>query len=109
MRGFTLVEVLVALVVLEVGLLGTVGTVVLASRILSSAEQRERAVVQTGLLLDSLAGVAGAGSGLRSGEWGEVAWTRDGRGRIEVEVTPRGGAPYSVQGWSAPPTATGSP
>lgn len=61
--GFTLVEVLVALVVLEVGLLGVVGMSVLAAGTMARAAERQRAVGSLEVVADSLLrhGVAGAG------------------------------------------------
>lgn len=101
-RGFTLVEVLVALVVLEVGLLGVVGTVVLASRVLAAAEDRERALAGASLLLDSLAAAEGSGVGRASGPWGEIEWSRDGGALVTLRVLPRGGRPWIVQGAGLP-------
>jgi prepilin-type N-terminal cleavage/methylation domain-containing protein len=101
-RGFTLVELLVALVLLEVGLLGVAGTVVLASRTLSRAEERERAVTRAALVLDSLEGTAGGGSGAWIGAWGQLHWSRDADGRVELRVVPRHGRPWVVQDAALP-------
>lgn len=53
-RGFTLVEILVALVILQVGLLGVVGTLVLAARVLNQARDLEVAVAALEAVYDSL-------------------------------------------------------
>lgn len=77
--GFTLVEILVALVVLEVGLLGVVGTLVLAARTLTRAEVHERGVAELEQLWDSLRWVEAPGSGARERPWGVATWApRDG-------------------------------
>lgn len=78
-KGFTLVEVLVALVLLEVGLLGVVGTLVLAARTLARAELEERGVAEVERVLDSLsaAGVS-SGEGRSPVRGGEVRWWADG-------------------------------
>ena len=87
-EGFTLVEILVALVLLEVGLLGVVGTLVLATRTLAGAEVRQEAVLQARLLLDSLARVEGPAEGDVVAIWGEGGWSRGGDGvvRLRLEV-----------------------
>lgn len=78
-RGFTLVEVLVALVLLEVGLLGVVGTLVLAARTLTRAELEERGAAEIARVVDSLvaAGLA-AGEGRVPVRGGEVRWRAEG-------------------------------
>jgi len=79
-HGFTLVEVLVALVVVTVGLLGVAGASALALRA-SSAALRERATVtrmRTRLALLSAAGCANAAGGQLSLPAGlEDRWTVD--------------------------------
>jgi len=86
--GFTLVEILVALVLLEVGLLGVVGTLVLATRTLAGAEARQEAVLRARVLLDSLARVEGSGEGDVVETWGRGSWSRGGNGvvRLRLEV-----------------------
>lgn len=79
-RGFTLVEVAVALVVLSVGLLGAAGVVTVAARTLGAARELE---AQAALILevaDSLSRVGVAGSGVREDLRGRVTWTVDADG-----------------------------
>ena len=74
-RGFTLIEVMVALVILEVGLLGVVGTLVLASRTLARASLLERSVGQVESVLDSLAESRTSGMGELAAQGGVLSWT----------------------------------
>ena len=74
-RGFTLIEVMVALVILEVGLLGVVGTLVLASKTIATASLLERAVGQVEAVLDSLSQAGGVGGGNRVAPGGSVSWS----------------------------------
>ena len=87
--GFTLVEVLVALVVLEVGLLGVAGTLLVAGRTLGRAERGERAVASMAWTLDSLAAGWSPGQGRDSLAWGTLEWTvaADGSVRLRALLT----------------------
>jgi prepilin-type N-terminal cleavage/methylation domain-containing protein len=77
-RGFTLVEILIAMVVLEVGLLAVCGTLWLAARTLTRAEALERAVAALEGVYDSLAAGPSAPDGARSTPRGRVVWTSAG-------------------------------
>lgn len=102
-RGFSLVEVLVALVVMEVGLLGVLGTLVLASRILNEAQVLERGVsamedvyrrVDLGLLPPS---------GRDSLPGGEVLWDDADGGLVRVTFQPEAfGVPVTLVGARIP-------
>ncbi len=80
-----------ALLVLEIGVLGALGTLVLASETLRRAERLERATGRVEALLDSL----GRGAAPDTVSFGvddvNVAWTLDGRGRVEIVATDREG------------------
>jgi len=67
--GFTLVEVVVALTVLQVCLLGALGLVLLATREAGTALLLERAAAEAAEVADSLAhgGAAGSGESVRGG------------------------------------------
>ncbi len=81
-RGFTLVEVVVALILLEIGVLAAAGTLVLASRALGRAERIERAVAALELVADSI-GAAGSGAdGARPFPGGRVLWGWRGAGGL---------------------------
>ena len=72
--GFTLVEVLVALVVVEVGLVGVVGTLYVAAATLARAERTERGVAQLERLYDSLTAVQAPASGALVTPTGTARW-----------------------------------
>lgn len=83
--GFTLVEILVALVVLEVGLLGVVATLTLAARILTRAELEEAGTSEVERVLDSLAALGVTpGEGTVPSRWGRVEWTTTTGGRVRL-------------------------
>ena len=86
-RGFTLLEVIVALLLLQVAVVGAVGTLVLASRTLGEAEHVERAVLAAEGLLDSLAGSGSAKSGSRALAGGELEWFVDSVGGVLVRAS----------------------
>ncbi|MGD8287098.1 MAG: prepilin-type N-terminal cleavage/methylation domain-containing protein [Gemmatimonadota bacterium] len=90
-RGFTLIEVVVALLLLEVGVLAAAGTLQVASRTLAEAERVQRAVVAAGGILDSLARVAAPSDGNRTLPFGEVAWSVDDTGAVILRAETRDG------------------
>lgn len=101
--GFTLVEILVAMVVLQVGLLGVVGTLLLASRTLRRAELMEWAVAEVQRAADSLLATgAGAGAGQASSGPGELRWELDGGGRLRVEYQTGSEILVTVEGMANP-------
>ena len=83
--GFSLVEILVALVLLVLGLTGTTATLLLASRIQSRAWREGELVQRAGEVADSVVG-AGGGSGEMEVPGGVLRWTvpADGWGRVEA-------------------------
>lgn len=75
--GFTLVEILVALLVLSVGLLSTVSGMVVANRVVTDAGERTAAGVEATGQLELWLGThcgGGAGVSVPSGPYG--SWTR---------------------------------
>lgn len=78
MRGFTLIEIVIAIVLLEIGMLGVLGTLTIASRTMTRAETLETATITIERVLDSLAvhGMAEAGAVGFGG--GRISWSADG-------------------------------
>jgi Tfp pilus assembly protein PilV len=74
-RGLTLVEVIVALVVLEVGFLAVVGTLTLAGRLVTRAELLHAASQDAAALADSLVRAGASGSGERLTARARVSWS----------------------------------
>jgi type II secretory pathway pseudopilin PulG len=73
-EAFTLLEVLVALVVFEVCLLGVLGLFTLAGRTMASAVLVERAAAELAAVADSLTRVVDGASGeSRHGDW-RITW-----------------------------------
>jgi len=97
-RGHTLIELLVALVVLEVGLLAVVGTCVLAARLVSRAEVLEWGVAEVQRTLDSLAAVQGVGSHRQASGPGELRWDVRGDGAVSVEYAVGDSVLIAVEG-----------
>lgn len=108
-RGFTLVEVVVALVILEVGLLGVVGMVVLAQRTLAEADALERGVAEMEGILDSLDRGAEPGGGARVLEVGEVTWSMEDGGALTLRFEPTGPGPATVVRGRVPVSTGGGP
>jgi len=109
MRGFTLIEVVVALLVLEVGILGAVGTLLLATQTLTRAEVVERGVLEVEAALDSLhAGVLPT-SGHRIRAEGTLSWSASVGDAVRVRYRSRAfGVVVDVSG-TALPDATSTP
>lgn len=78
MRGFTLVEVVVGLVLLEVCVVGVAGLLTLSSRTLREAEALEMLVAEAEGVLDSLRTAPVVAPGAKAIAGGEVAWRPDG-------------------------------
>lgn len=85
-RGFTLIEVVVALVLLEIGVLGVVGTLLLATRTLTEAELTTRAAVSAAQVADSLDAHGFAGPGVVAFPGGAVRWQAAGGAGLAVVV-----------------------
>ena len=94
--GFSLVEPVVALVLLGIGLTGPAGTLVLATRIHSSARVLEEGIARAGELADSLRD-AGGGRGEEAGAGWTLEWDVPGDGWGWLEVRP-GGQGGEVEG-----------
>lgn len=86
-RGFTLLEIVVALLLLELAVASALGTLSVASRQLAEAERMERAVTEAEGILDSLTGVVGAEGGSRDVPGGAIEWTVDASGVVALRIT----------------------
>jgi Tfp pilus assembly protein PilV len=84
--GFTLLEVVLALLVLEIGVLGVAGTLLLASTTLTRAETLERAVARAEGVLDSLRSDGAPGLGGAPFAAGEVVWSVGDSGRMDLRA-----------------------
>jgi hypothetical protein len=85
-EGFSLSEVMVAFLILEVGLLGVAGLLRLAARELVVARRVEEAQWSVAALADSLvAGMVGD-AGTRDEPWGVLRWAPDGSGVLVEAV-----------------------
>ncbi|MDG2283470.1 MAG: hypothetical protein P8L45_10125 [Longimicrobiales bacterium] len=92
-QGFNLIEVVVASVLLQVGLLGVLGTLVRATEVRSEADVLERAIVVAESTLDSLlaADTLEASRSLDRGGL-SVVWSRSGQQLRVVVIGARGRA-----------------
>ena len=87
-----MVELILALVLLAVGLLGSAGLMIHSQQLMRRAESREWAARVARSLVDSLATVGGEGSGERAAPEGRVTWSSqaaDGVLRIRIEIDSR--------------------
>lgn len=83
-RGFTLIEVVMALLVLEVAVIGVLGSLMVASRTAGRAEQLERLVQYVESTLDSLRGGAHVGDDSVSHPEGRIAWSVEADGTLTL-------------------------
>jgi hypothetical protein len=89
-RGFSLVEVVLALLIFQVGIMAIFGMVLLSQRNFQRAEVTLRGVLEAGWIADSLFGVGSSGNGSLDRPWGKIEWSE--------ESTPVPGIRFSV--WS---------
>jgi prepilin-type N-terminal cleavage/methylation domain-containing protein len=99
--GFTLVEVLVALTILAVGVLGTAATLLAARRALVAAERLHVATQAGAGIADSLLRSGVVSAGALDAEWGALRWSREASG-VRVIATDPGGATL-LQWWFLAP------
>jgi Tfp pilus assembly protein PilV len=84
--GFSLVETLVAVLVLEVGLLACAGMILSAQRTLARARLLQRAVMETSRSADSLTELGWSVKGSRAFPGGKVEWIPEEDGRNGVRI-----------------------
>jgi len=103
--GFTLLEVVMALMVLELAVMGAVGVLVLASSTLGRAERLERAAALAEGVLDSLAVVAAPTDGRASYGAGDVLWAVNPAGEVVViALGPTGDTLFEIGSVLPPPS-----
>ncbi len=93
--GFTVVELVLALVLLGIGLVGSAGLMVHSQTLMRRAETREWAARVARSLADSLGSAWTESEGERTEPHGRVAWASWNDGgvlRIRIEVVPVGRA-----------------
>jgi type II secretory pathway pseudopilin PulG len=83
-RGFTLIEVVVAIIVLEVAVVGVLGAMVLSANIMREAEVVERATARAQGALDSLGAGGEPGRGVGVFDGGIVEWAVGEAGEVTV-------------------------
>lgn len=94
--GFTLVEVLVALVILQVGLLGVAGQIGVAHRLLDRAVRLEWAVAVAESVADSLSRFGYTGHGSIDLAAGRVGWEPWSGGDESILVWVEDGTPQRL-------------
>ena len=94
--GFSLVEVLIALVVLEVGLLGVLAMTFQAQKTLLAAVALESASRAVEWLADSLSFAGWGGPGSIETEQGLIRWMRGGDGLVTITFQGGPGASGSM-------------
>lgn len=106
-KGFSLIEVLIGLLLLEIGLLATGGMIFQAQQNLTRAALSTRAVLQARRTADSLVRVGDLGGGHRSVPWGELRWTGVSGGPPGIQVVAVGWVPEDTlaiaMAWADPP------
>src|SRR5262245_56332935 len=87
--GFGLIEVIVALTLLSVGLLGVAGSAVLAGRLIREADADEQAMSEAMPVLDSLTLQRTPSSGSRQAGRARLVWTvsTDSAGISTINLT----------------------
>ncbi len=94
--GFSLVEVMIALVVFEVGLLGVLAMTLQAQKTLLAALALESASRAVEWLADSLSFAGWGGPGSIETEQGLIRWTREAGGLVTISFQGGPGAVVSV-------------
>jgi type II secretory pathway pseudopilin PulG len=104
-RGFTLLEVVIALLVVELAVIGGVGIMVLASATLTRAERLQTASASAQAVLDTLmsSGVMGDGTAAYTG--GELRWQVEESGEVALwAVDPVGDTLFRIASIAPPPS-----
>lgn len=76
-QGFSLVEVILGLLLLQLGILAAFGMVLLSQRSFNRADVTLRGVLEAGWMADSIFAVGGSGAGSQRHPWGELSWSAE--------------------------------
>jgi prepilin-type N-terminal cleavage/methylation domain-containing protein len=87
-KGFSLIEVLIAMTLFGVALLGVAGSAILAGQVMNQAHARERSTMEALQVIDSLTRVREPRSGQRAVGRMQLHWTvtAPSSGPSEIEV-----------------------
>lgn len=96
MKGFTLIETVVALVVLQVAVLGVLGSAFLAIRTVEAAEATALRARAAASILDSLRVHGRPGTGFATPGRVEVEWTIDSIGVLDLRARTPDGADFEL-------------
>ena len=103
-RGFTLLEVVIAVLLLEVSVAGAFGVLALASTTLGRAERLERAAALAEGVLDSLTWAPAPTDGVAAFRGGAVTWSVGAGGEVTlVALGPAGDTLFGVASILLPP------
>jgi hypothetical protein len=114
-RGSSLLELVFALLLLQVGLMGVAGMVLTGQRSLNRAQLILRATVDVARIGDSLRALEDPGAGILDAPWGTVAWFPGDEGSLRVLGTRAAGGDTLAALWLWPlpgkggATTSGSP
>jgi prepilin-type N-terminal cleavage/methylation domain-containing protein len=95
-RGFSLVEVTVAMLLLSLGLLGVAATGLMSARMLREAEAREAMAERTGSVLDSLVSHRVSGTGSVDDARFRTQWSASA-GSVEVQTVMLDGSRFELR------------
>ena len=98
--GFTLVEVVVGLLVLQAGILAALGVLVLASRTMTRAQTLEAMAWRASTVRDSLASVDVVSGGRDSIGFVRASWARTANGFV-IAVEGEGVSAFRLRGTRA--------
>jgi prepilin-type N-terminal cleavage/methylation domain-containing protein len=98
-RGFTLSEVMVAMVLLSIGAVGVGATGLVAIQAFVRAELQEKALMEAQAVLDSLLALPAHTSGTRTVHGTTISWLpADSTGRVRVTVNLTAGRRIELAG-----------
>jgi type II secretory pathway pseudopilin PulG len=86
-KGFSLLELLFALLLFQIGVLGVAGMVLTGQRTLNRAHLLLRGTMEARRIGDSLVAAGHAPGGGRSYPWGRLVWIPTGAGKLTIVAT----------------------